>query len=104
MSVLIEFSMFPLDMGVSLSEPISELIEMISKCGLPYRLTAMGTIIETKQINEALALVEKAYHLLDNLGSKRVYASIKLDIRKDRDNRLTGKIDSIQSIIGKVDT
>ncbi len=102
MSVIIEFSMFPMDTGESVGEAVSEIVEMIRNSGYEYRLTAMGTIVETAEISDALDLVEKAYQVLAFRGSKRVYASIKLDIRDAKDHRLTDKIQSIETRIGKV--
>lgn len=104
MSILIEFSMFPMDSGESVGTAVSRIVDMIAKSGHPYRLTAMGTIIETQQLRTALELVERAYQVLAASGSKRVYASIKLDIREGREQGLSGKIQSIESQIGKVDS
>ncbi len=103
MSVLIEFAMFPTDKGASVSNYVSKVIEMISKKCKRYKLTAMGTIIETATLPEALGIVQEAYEILEK-DSDRVYSSIKLDIRKNKDNRLEGKINSIESKIGKVNS
>ena len=102
MSVLLEFSMFPLDKGESLSGEVGRLLQLIRESGLPYRLTAMGTIIETKDLKTALGLVEQAYTVLSERGSQRVYAAMKVDIRDNKEGRLTGKIDSIEARIGRV--
>jgi uncharacterized protein (TIGR00106 family) len=96
--------MFPMDGGESVGSAVSHIVQMVAGSGHPYRLTAMGTIIETQQLGTALELVEQAYQLLAANGSKRVYASIKLDIREGREQGLTGKIQSIESRIGKVDS
>ena len=102
MSVLLEFAMFPTDKGDSVSQYVGEVIQMIKESGVCYKLTAMGTIIETETIDEALAIVNKSYKVLEPY-SNRVYSSIKLDIRKGKLNRLEEKIQSIESKIGKVD-
>ena len=102
MSVLLEFSMFPTDRGESVSTEVSMIIDMIRDSGFDYRLTAMGTIIETADISHALGLVEKAYHLLEARGCQRIYSALKLDIRHGKSNRLQQKIQSIESKIGKV--
>lgn len=102
MSVLLEFSMFPLDKGPSLSGEVSRLIELIRQSGFAYRLTAMGTIVETDRLDEALGLVTRCTELLQKQGSQRVYASLKLDIREGASGRLQGKIESIEQHIGKV--
>jgi len=101
MSVLLEFAMFPTDKGISVSDYVSRVIEYIRDTGYEYRLTAMGTIVETETLSEALAIVEKSYSILEPY-SDRVYSNIKLDIRKDRKDRIVGKIQSIEQKIGKV--
>ncbi len=102
MSVLLEFAMFPTDKtGDSASESVSKIIDMINKSGVTYKLTAMGTIIETETIEEALDIVNRSYKVLEPF-SKRVYSTITLDIRKEKTNRLNQKIESIESKIGKV--
>ena len=60
MSVLLEFSMFPTDKGESVSAYVSQVIKMIADTGIEYRLTAMGTVVETNTLPEALAVVGKA--------------------------------------------
>ena len=103
MSVLIEFSMFPIGQAETLSAEISEIIAMIRDSGYAYKLTAMGTIIETENIREALELVEKSYEILAALDCRRVYASIKMDIRSGQTSRMSRKIHSVEGRIGKVD-
>ncbi|MFP4025170.1 MAG: MTH1187 family thiamine-binding protein [Thiohalospira sp.] len=102
MSVLLEFAMFPTDKGDSVSQYVSKVIQMIKESGVSYKLTAMGTIIETETIDEALEIVNKSYKVLEPY-SNRVYSSIKLDIRKEKSRRIEAKIKSIESKIGKVD-
>ncbi len=102
MSVLLEFSMFPLDQGDSLSAHVSQLIELIRESGLDYRLTAMGTLVETEQLDTALALVARCNRLLQEHGCQRIYAAIKVDYREGPVGRLQGKIESIESKIGSV--
>jgi uncharacterized protein (TIGR00106 family) len=102
MSVLLEFSMFPTDKGESVSAYVSQVIKMIDQSGVSYRLTAMGTIIETDTLHEALAVVQKAHDVLDVQGCNRIYSSLKLDIRKGKENRLTQKIQSVEEKIGAV--
>ena len=101
MSVLLEFAMFPTDKGESISPYVSKVIKMIHESGTTYQLTAMGTIIETETMSEALALVQQAYDVLEP-DCDRVYSSLKFDIRKGKSKCLTQKIKSIEKIIGEV--
>jgi len=101
MSVLMEFAMFPTDKGGSVSEYVSQVIRMVKESGKPYKLTAMGTILETQTMQEALQILQQAYDILES-PSERIYSTVKFDIRKDNDQRLTGKIASVEEKIGKV--
>jgi uncharacterized protein (TIGR00106 family) len=101
MSVLIEFAMFPTDKGESVSEYVSKIIAGIRDSGANYQLTPMGTVAETDTMQEALALIQQSYNILAP-HSKRIYSSIKLDIREGKHDRLSGKIQSIRNKIGDV--
>lgn len=85
MSVLLEFSMFPTDKGESVSAYVSRIIDMIDKSGVAYKLTPMGTVIECDEMDEALAIIKKAYECLEE-DCSRVYSSLKFDIRKEKEN------------------
>ena len=104
MSVLMEFSMFPTDTGESKSAYVSKVLQMIRESGVDYKLTPMGTVIETETVGDALAIVERAEQVLSEQDCRRIYSSIKLDIRAGKDGRLTGKIQSVEEKIGKVNT
>jgi uncharacterized protein (TIGR00106 family) len=104
MSVLLEFSIFPLDQGESLSREVSQVIEMIRDSGVSYQLTAMGTLIETDNVSQALEIVERATEKLSSAGCQRIYSAIKMDIRSGKNHRMQGKPSSIQQHIGEVNT
>ena len=103
MSVLLEFSMFPTSEncrdGSSVSKQVSKIIGAIDKSGVSYQLTPMGTVVETDTMREALDIIELAYEQVSECD--RVYSSLKFDIRKGKNNRLTSKIESIEKNLGK---
>jgi uncharacterized protein (TIGR00106 family) len=101
MSVLLEFAMFPTDKGDSVSQYVSKIIKMIDESGCSYKLTAMGTIIETESLKEALTIVNRSYEILEPF-SKRVYSTMNIDIQKDKSGRMEKKINSIVSKIGDI--
>jgi uncharacterized protein (TIGR00106 family) len=103
MSVLLEFSMFPTDKGESVSPYVSRIIAMVRDSGLEYRLTPMGTVVEADTLEEVLALVGRAYACLEP-DCRRVYSSLKLDIRKGPAGRLQDKLRAVEERIGKVST
>jgi len=99
MSVLLELSMFPTDKGKSVSEYVTKIIKMIDQNDLDYQLTAMGTIVETETLEEALSVINKSYLVLEPY-SERVFASVTLDIQKGKSERLVGKV---KSVLDKID-
>ncbi|WP_373001469.1 MTH1187 family thiamine-binding protein [Sulfurimonas sp.] len=103
MSVLLEFAMFPTSdecrEGSSVSAQVSKIIDAIDKSGVSYKLTPMGTVIETDTMKEALAIIELAYEQLSDC--ERVYSSLKFDIRKNTKNRLKTKIASVEKALSR---
>ncbi|NVN96513.1 MAG: MTH1187 family thiamine-binding protein [Bacteroidetes bacterium] len=98
MSVLLEFAMFPTDKGESVSDYVSRIILFIDNSGVKYQLTPMGTIIETETFDEALSIIKGAYETLEN-DCNRIYSSLKFDIRKNQDDRMVKKMQSIEKKI-----
>ena len=103
MSVLLEFSMFPTSDncrdGSSVSKYVAKIVEAIDSSGASYRLTPMGTVVETKTLREALDIIELAYEQISDCD--RVYSALKFDIRKGKKDRLKTKIESIEEKLGK---
>ena len=99
MSVLLEFAMFPTSdncrEGSSVSTQVAKIIDAIDRSGVAYQLTPMGTVVETQTMREALDIIELAYEQVSDC--ERVYSSLKFDIRKNSEDRLTTKIKSVES-------
>ena len=100
MSVLVEFAMFPTDKGESVSSYVSRIIKVIDESGVNYKLTPMGTVFETETVDEALSVLKNSYEVLAP-DCNRVYATVKFDIRKNRSNRMSQKIASIETKLGR---
>ena len=96
--MLVEFSIFPISSGVSLSKYVARSIEIIQKSGLPYKMNPMGTVIEG-EYDEVMDLVRKC-HMRMRRDNDRVVTIIKIDDRKGRKGRLDGKITSVQNKVG----
>lgn len=103
MSVILDLAIFPVDQGVSVSRFVAPVIAMIRESGHDYRVSPMGTQIETRTLREALDLIERAQGILQEQGCQRAYAVAKLDMREGPLGRLSGKIESVAKRIGAVD-
>jgi uncharacterized protein (TIGR00106 family) len=85
--------------GASVSKSVSKIIDAIDKSGVPYQLTPMGTVFEAKSMEEGLGIIELAYEQLSDC--ERVYSSLKFDIRKNCENRLKSKIESVEKVLNR---
>ena len=97
--VLLEFSMFPLGRGESVSPYVARSLEIIDHSGLDFRLNAMGTIIEG-EIDQVLDVVRQCLVAMA-ADCDRVSCAVKLDYRKGRSGRLESKIKSVEEKLGK---
>lgn len=101
-SVLLEFSMFPTDVGESKSAYVSEVVKCVRDSGYDYQLTPMATIVECPSMSEALSLIKECYEILEAKDCSRIYSVLKFDIRKGKKNRLIEKVKSVENLIGEV--
>jgi len=92
--LLAEFSIFPVGSGVSLSKYVARSIELIERSGLPYRVNAMGTVVEG-DYDDVMALIKKC-HMGMRKDNARIVTIIKIDDRKGKMGRLQGKVASVQ--------
>ena len=95
MSVIIEFSIFPLDKGESLSPYVARALKIIQDSGLPYELNPMGTCVEGEW-NEVMTLVDECFQELQK-DCNRINLSLKADYRKGPSRRLKGKVESVKA-------
>ena len=95
MSVLMNFAMFPTDKGDSVSHYVTKIIKHIRRSGYANQLTAMGTLVETETLLEAITLIDESYKVLEE-DCERVYVTINIDIRKGKLGRMESKIRSVE--------
>lgn len=92
--VLLEFSMSPMTKGESVSSYVARSIDIVDRSGLPYQLTAMGTIIEGEW-SDVMAVVTRCFETM-SADCDRVSTSIKIDYRKGPGGRIKAKVGSIE--------
>jgi uncharacterized protein (TIGR00106 family) len=93
-----DFSIIPLDKGVSLSPYVAHAVEVIEASGLNYHVHAMGTLIEGEW-DEIFGVIRRCHERVRS-ESARVVTTIKVDDREGAVNRLEGKKESVEKILG----
>jgi uncharacterized protein (TIGR00106 family) len=94
MSVIVEFSIFPVDKGASLSPYVARAVRIIRDSGLPFELNPMGTSIEGEW-DEVMAVVKRCFEDLA-ADSSRVYAVMKVDYKAGQSGQLTAKVRAVE--------
>ncbi len=97
--MLAQFSMVPLGVGVSVSKYVAKIVKIVDDSGLPYKLHAMGTIIEGEW-DEVMNLIKKCRDALME-EVERVVIDIKIDDRKGAKGRIEAKVRSVEEKLGK---
>jgi uncharacterized protein (TIGR00106 family) len=92
--MLVSFSMFPVGKGESVSGEVSKIIDLIDKSGLPYRLSAMSTVVEGDW-DSIMTLINKC-RLRMRRNNNRIYMVLTMDDRKGAKNRIVGKPKAIE--------
>ena len=92
--MLLEFSMSPLGKGESVSKYVSRSLDIIDKSGVDYRLNPMGTVLEGEW-DEVFDVVRQCYEAMKK-DCPRISCTVKVDYRKGKKGRLSGKVASIE--------
>jgi uncharacterized protein (TIGR00106 family) len=95
MSVLINFAIFPLDKGESVSIYVSRVVKIIRDSGLSYQFGPMSTTIEGEWKN-VMTVVNNCFEELRK-DCDRVYMAVTADYRKGEPGRIERKVKSVEA-------
>ena len=93
MSILVDFSIFPVDKGSRVSPYVAKVVRVIRESGLAYQVGPMGTCIEGHWA-EVMAVVDQCFQTLE-ADSDRIYLTIKGDFRRGTSGRIESKVKAV---------
>lgn len=97
--VLVEFTMTPIDKGASVSPYVARILDIVDRSGLPYQLTAMGTLIEGEW-DDVIAVVTACFEAM-RADCSRVSTQFRADYRAGPGGRLTSKVEAVERRLGR---
>ena len=97
--MLASFSIAPIGIGEALSKHVAEIVDIIDKSGLKYKLGAMQTTVEGDD-SEVMALILQCHRHM-RAKAKRVITHIAIDDRAGASGRLTGKVADVEKALGR---
>lgn len=92
MAVLLELSIFSISGEVSKRGEVIRVLRAWEARGIKAYLNAMGSVVEAKNMQEALKAIEIANACMD---AKRYYAIAKFDCFPEREEMLEGRVQRV---------
>ena len=94
MKVLIDISIVPLGVGVSLSPYVAACERVFKDAGLKTALHAYGTNVEGEW-DDVLGAVKKCHETLHAMGAPRISSNMRLGTRIDRAQTMEDEVRSV---------
>jgi uncharacterized protein (TIGR00106 family) len=85
----------PIGVGVSLSPYVAACEKVLSAAGLKTSLHSYGTTVEGEW-DEVFAAVKQCHEAVHEMGAPRVFTTLKVSTRTDRDQSLEDKVRSVK--------
>ncbi len=96
MNVIVDLSLVPLGVGVSVSKYVAACENVLKEAGLKTQLHAYGTNIEGEW-ETVFAAIKKCHEVVHEMGAPRITSSIRMGTRTDRVQTMSDKIKSVES-------
>ncbi len=99
MKAMVDLTVIPLGVGVSLSSYVAACERVLKDAGLKTQLHANGTNIEGEW-DAVFAAVKRCHEVLHEMGAPRISTNIRLGTRVDRAQSMEDKIRSVEAKLG----
>lgn len=97
--LLAEFSIWPMDKGVSVGAYVAQALDIVERSGLSYKVGPLGTCIEG-EYDQVMGVIRACHELLA-ADSERVMCAVKMDWRRGKSGRIEGKVESVERHLGR---
>lgn len=95
MKVIVDLTVIPIGVGVSVSKYVAECQKIIKAAGLEHNLHGYGTNIEGEW-NEVFSVIKICHEKIHEMGAPRISTSIKVGTRIDREQTIIDKVESVK--------
>ncbi|MGR9090614.1 MAG: MTH1187 family thiamine-binding protein [Gammaproteobacteria bacterium] len=94
MNVMVDLCVVPIGVGVSVSAYVAACERVISGAGLESQLHPYGTVIQGEW-EAVMAAVKRCHEVVHEMGAPRVFTTLKIGTRTDREQTMNDKINSV---------
>jgi uncharacterized protein (TIGR00106 family) len=100
MKVIADFTLIPIGTGVSLSPYVAACEKILRNAGLKVQLHANGTNLEGEW-DTVFAAVKRCHEAAHQMGAQRIFTTLNIGTRTDRDQSMEEKISSVEKRLRK---
>ncbi|MEI6668646.1 MAG: MTH1187 family thiamine-binding protein [Acidobacteriota bacterium] len=100
MKVMVDISVVPIGVGVSLSSYVAACETVFKEAKLSTRLHAYGTNIEGEW-DEVFAAIKRCHEVVHQMGAPRISTVIKAGTRTDKPQTLDDKVRSVEQKLAR---
>jgi uncharacterized protein (TIGR00106 family) len=95
MHVIVDLSVIPLGVGVSLSRYVAACERVLTEAGLTVQLHANGTNVEGEW-DAVFAAIKHCHEVVHEMGAPRIATTLRVGTRTDRIQTMEDKIKSVR--------
>ena len=96
MHVIMDISIVPMGVGVSVSAYVAACEKILQEAGLNTFLHAYGTNVEGAW-DDVMAALKRCHEVVHHMGAPRISTTIRLGTRTDREQSMIDKIRSVEN-------
>lgn len=100
MKAILNFTLVPIGTGLSLSKYVAACERVLEEAGIAHELHANGTNVEGDW-EEVFAAIKRCHEEVHGMGVKRIFTSIQVGTRLDRQQSMPDKLKSVQEKLEK---
>lgn len=101
MQVSMEVCIVPMGVGVSVSPYIAACERVFTEAGIQPELHAYGTNVEGEW-ETVMAALKRCHEVVHGMGAPRIFTTLKLGTRTDREQSNQDKINSVRERLDKL--
>ena len=95
MKVIVDLSVVPIGVGVSLSSYVAACEKVLTEAGLKTTLHGYGTNIEGDW-DKVFAAIKRCHEVVHEMGAPRISSTLRFGTRTDRSQTMDDKIRSVK--------
>lgn len=100
MKAILSFTVIPMDAGESIANYVAACQRVLARHDVDFQLHANGTNVEGAW-DEVFAAIKSCHETIHRMGSKRIFTTIQVGTRIDREQRMVDKVRAVEQVLAR---